>query len=679
MAVHWKIPFKSIDNISYEIRIYDDSYTSSTPVTLVGAATPFVTQEDDDDDVFTPIRTQTGYIRIFDNGEDASGTSLGDDWWRSLIPVGALDRKVEVYSGSSVVWRGFIQPQSFSGDIYNGPQEREFPVCDRLTALKCWDVIPSDNQTTSFGTLIYYVFTNIISMMTTNFWFSGGATYIPDWLKKQVSWENFGERDNANVLQPKYSCYEMLEEVCKFFGWTCRCYGDSVYFDMSGYSRSWLSLSAENLRLLGIGSAYSSSTSQASVRFSLPGSFASKQNSETYLQGWRKSTVEADVAKTTALVEYPTQEVWNVFKDLTPRQTQAAHSEYLFEKKPYMTSPFYTSIPAKDVDMLFNVVGSSPSKLSNPYIFAYLSERNPHSVAYNQTLYVRGTSGSMYTYLFKMTSHYKYWLNDGIIVISGKTSNYYEDSVNQRVVTYDGYGNLTCVLKVGNKYWTGFTWSTNYSTFIIMTGGSDRPNQTAHTEGVGSIWNTHYWDSAYPDYEGWGIEVGSGVGGTVEFNIIGFEDPTTGGDAINEICIQDLKIEFFRKNTEAVPNEDSTNKYTASGNQLFYNEKEIKTIFTCDNNNSFGTGIIANPDGTYCQTLTFDDGTMSAGQHLANRMSAFGNKTRRMISLEMTGGDTSAYNPRYVLNYDSVDYVPIAISHDWRDSVYTMKFVEIDN
>ena len=44
-------------------------------VALKGAAQPFVTQEDDDEDMFTPIRTQSGYLRIVDDGKAADGVT----------------------------------------------------------------------------------------------------------------------------------------------------------------------------------------------------------------------------------------------------------------------------------------------------------------------------------------------------------------------------------------------------------------------------------------------------------------------------------------------------------------------------------------------------------------------------------------------------------------------------
>ena len=683
MAVHWRIPFTSLDNTQYEVLIYDDDYTGSTPITLVGAATPFVTQEDDDDDVFTPIRTQTGYIRIFDDGKDANGSLLGDGWWHSLIPVGALDRMVEVTKSSTVVWRGFIQPQSFSGEIYNGPQEREFPVCDRLTILKCWDVIPTDFQTTNFARLIYYIFTNVLSKMTTSFSFAGGASYVPDWLLKQVSWENFGERDNNNVLQPKYSCYEMLEEICKFFGWTCRCFEDEVYFDMAGWSTSWIHFTSANFLKLATGYTYSSYTYNANVKTALPGSFASTENTETYLQGWRKSTVVANVGKISTLIEYPSGGIFKYFKANSVTRTNPATGLYKFTKKDVF--PLTLSMSFQDVDLTFFEGDKQQqgygtiSYYGAPRIYEYNNNQSPKTLNLKNVLTIL-RSPSNVDMLFSMTSKNHYWLNDGIIVISAKAyTDHIDSSANPATFSpYNAFGSLECMLKVGNKYWNGSNWVSTYSTFYVPT-GTDGVLQRQNSEG--KIKSDKIWNDGYPNFDGHKIPITSAVGGTVEFGIHAFEDGASPSSeaGMNECNLVDLKIEFLRNNTEQDADEDDENKYIVDGSRAFMNEKVINTIFTCDNNNQFGTGIIANPDGTYCQTLVFEDGTLSAGQHLANRMAVVGGKTRRMMVLETTGGDTSLYKPHYILNYGSVRYVPIAITHDWRDDVYTMKFIEIDN
>ncbi len=56
--IHWQCCFQSLGGTQYAVNIYEQDYDGSI-VQLIGSDKPFVTQEDDDDDVFTPIRTQT--------------------------------------------------------------------------------------------------------------------------------------------------------------------------------------------------------------------------------------------------------------------------------------------------------------------------------------------------------------------------------------------------------------------------------------------------------------------------------------------------------------------------------------------------------------------------------------------------------------------------------------------
>ena len=94
MAIRWKITFMSLLGTSYEADIYDSSYTG-TATELTGGAQPFVTREIDDEDLYIPIRTQSGYLRFI--VENASIVS-------QIQPVKATDRPVILKSGNNVVW-----------------------------------------------------------------------------------------------------------------------------------------------------------------------------------------------------------------------------------------------------------------------------------------------------------------------------------------------------------------------------------------------------------------------------------------------------------------------------------------------------------------------------------------------------------------------------------------------
>ena len=124
-GIHWQIPFKSLrTGILYTVNIYQNNYSGS-PVILNGVANPFTTQEADDD-AFALLRTQTGYLRIFDDGKAVSNNAEVAFNWKDLLPSTDTDRPVTLthISGQSTVidWQGFLQAQNFSGALYGNPQ-----------------------------------------------------------------------------------------------------------------------------------------------------------------------------------------------------------------------------------------------------------------------------------------------------------------------------------------------------------------------------------------------------------------------------------------------------------------------------------------------------------------------------------------------------------------------------
>jgi hypothetical protein len=152
MAIHWTIPFKSLrSGTLFTVNIHDASYSGNS-IPLKGAAQPFTTEESQEEDQFMPIRTQSGYIRIFDNGKDASGNAFN---WKSLLPETDTDRPVTLTDGGgNIVWQGFMQAQNFSGALYGNPQEREFPVQCSLTVCQGADINFQEKSIHNFAYLL---------------------------------------------------------------------------------------------------------------------------------------------------------------------------------------------------------------------------------------------------------------------------------------------------------------------------------------------------------------------------------------------------------------------------------------------------------------------------------------------------------------------------------------------
>ena len=131
MAKRWTIPFVSRQSKQCRIDIYDPSWsgavtelsTNNANAPGVAAEDPFYFEEDDDEDLLSVIRVKTGYINLIE-------TTFGglDD----LHPTLMKNRYVEVYYDSTLVFRGYIQQQTFENDWAAAPREVSLPVISPL-------------------------------------------------------------------------------------------------------------------------------------------------------------------------------------------------------------------------------------------------------------------------------------------------------------------------------------------------------------------------------------------------------------------------------------------------------------------------------------------------------------------------------------------------------------------
>lgn len=133
MALRWRIPFTSRKGKFCRIDIYDPSWTwsvtelSTTNADAPGvpAADPFYYEEDDDEDLLKVVRIKTGYINLietqFDGLTDIYATSLKSRYVEVFYDVDSNNNPI-------IVFRGYIQQQTFENDWRPAPREVSLPV-----------------------------------------------------------------------------------------------------------------------------------------------------------------------------------------------------------------------------------------------------------------------------------------------------------------------------------------------------------------------------------------------------------------------------------------------------------------------------------------------------------------------------------------------------------------------
>ena len=222
-----RIQWKSFTG--YDLRLdIDDGASAVTSMTP--AAHPFITSGDDSQEMFAPIRFQTGSIGIIGTLSDM----------QHLVGSYPLERPVTLYASNSgaqpqVMWRGYVQSATYSQSWQSGRQEIRIPVVSRLGVL---DSFRPESATfidsyESFASIIRtigialvgqngfdgYVFPTFINPATT--------------LGYKILMRNFARLDETQNNNYSYiidSYDRILNDICTLFGHVCMEYKGYLCF-----------------------------------------------------------------------------------------------------------------------------------------------------------------------------------------------------------------------------------------------------------------------------------------------------------------------------------------------------------------------------------------------------------------------------------------------------------------
>ena len=648
-------------------------------IALKGAAQPFVTQEDDDEDMFTPIRTQSGYLRIVDDGSVAGFN------WKYLVPLTAFGMPVALMAGSTVVWQGYIQTQTFSGELYGGTQEREYPVICPLSVLEAKEPSVVERDTKSFA---YLLWTILSAAQTTgivefdNIYFQGGAD-ARTWLQTKIDWKNFHSTDSDGVVSAKYSMYQILEDVCTFWGWTCRTQGKNVYFTCADDSTEQDFLQVTLAQLETLGANTGSVISRTSV--SLSGDiFASRDNEDYIINGPSRAVVTADVNKQKTVMQFAPKAYENQMDaggytwvqgedDLTgffttpivgALPTSGLTTEELVARSSVEGSGFCRrqifestdSTDAEKVDAIVlalkcikNISSQSGWSLDNQIEIdtVYPMDYTGGSFKFTGSLFVgckRYTDGNELHMRFGIGSdrdHAKWWYMDPI----------------------PNGGDISC------------GWGSTVNRFIArLEGGNIISTAAYHINAAGILTNVDFKSSTIPAPK-------SGGYGRLFIDIIGC--------GVKNFTIGDFTVEFSREVTEIPTNvhavrprvmkesRDTSHEYTAVNWNQSKDEWSADCIFASDNNLEYGYGLLLNATGGYVATVPYGGNSEHPEQHLANRVSNYWANSKRKLMTDLRFNMIPTIRPNNLVSMNDTTFYPASISHDWRDDKVTIGLMEL--
>lgn len=672
MAIHWQVKFRSLRaNTLYTVNIYDSSY-SGTPVQLTGAAQPFETQEDDDEDFFAPVRTQSGYLRIVDTGKDNDGNAFN---WRDLIPATDTDRPVTLTAWNTEVWQGYIQPQTFSGQIYEQVQEREFPLMCPLTVLRGVNVDISIREVKNFAFLLYKI-VDATGCQWNYLNFSGDGQQVQQWLRYKIDWMNFIDQDDDGNFVAKYDYYTLLEEVCKFFGWTCRTDGTQIWFlsPDEQFSEDYSRFNMQDLYQLGQDTLVQPQTGRYAFIDIEGDVYASTDNSIQLIRGVHNVKVTADINRQEVVISIPYDKIEDIYKLNTVNDFRYGADGHWFSLHAFDgTGAYYTFD-----DMIITLLGGNFNHgacfLVQEYYEGSLAYK--HNYSWSTCLMVRGdlsTTSYSSDQLVMIQSRALHNYDHGVFCISAGTSQVFVADGTRK--QYTGNGKLICRLAIGNKWWNGSSWQNSKTTFDMPIGNEGQ----AEGQGAGKIIDNRELNGIYNAYEGYGIPIGTAMGGVVDFNIVGvvLDDAHS---RTPEIEVTNLKMQFVREKAYANYSDRSENIYEKENTSQFTDDYDVDLIFASANGNAFGLGIIMNRNGSYCEGIDY---VYSGGrsvehpeQHLADRIARYGSRPRYVSDVDLCT-NLADPKPYYMIDTPEFSGYPVAIGHNWRDDVTKVKIVDI--
>ena len=670
MAIHWQIKFKSLRaGTDYTVNIYDAAY-SGNPIPLKGGAEPFVTQEDDDEDMFIPVRTQSGYIRIVDDGLDANGNAFN---WKDLVPSTDVDRPVTLTSSNVVLWQGFMQAQNFTGVLYGNPQEREFPVQCPLTVLSVNDISTQEREMKNFGYVIAQAFSSIPTLEFDQFVFQGGAD-AREWLLKLVDWQNYVTiEDDVNVTA-RYDYGIILEDICKFWGWSCRVHRRSVYFarvDDNDVEPMALVLTLSQLANLTDESGTVTENYLSSV--SMSGDFfVSVDNDETMVRGYRKATVHANAGEgdTTIIQAFP---------DAVMDEIEAEGQNYNVQYGDTIVYYIGNILLASSAFMRFYARSGYGS-------FDYITGTNSDENALNgPAIRIRKSyesqSAQAYVSLTTTFEHSYSVMEGGLgsgraagLRFQGKIASGGEEfKIEGR--DYRNAKPLWMRIGIGAtretaKWYDGYHWLDTETACRAVIGTEDNFFMFIYQSGRVTGYNN---------------VVGTGnMKGLLFVELLGSDTmPEVQGE--RQFDIIDFKIELvYRSDTNRTSRTENPRNdrydYTASTDGIERNDWDSDLIYASAPMSSymaFGVGVVINGDGSRLEKVTYGSTEQVPEQNMANRVAAYWGTSKRKITADLNTAVVPAITPRKTVTLDGTDCYPISISHDWWNDKTTLTLLQL--
>lgn len=717
----WQCQFQSFGGTNYAVNICTKVQPGSVQQ-LTGADKPFVTQEDDTDDIFTPIRTQTGYLRV----KDPDGSLLAD-----LIPANNTERLVQLWSGTNrdgvftpatLHWQGFLQAQAYTQPWDGNANLVELPVRSLLGALDDVQLNTNiANSETRIARMICNAFGALDAYPSTIGWVSDMSSFVEDvfhvFLQNRAFFSEetvLNEGDTTSELRSE-SYGEVLSKILSLYGLTMREDGQALW--LTSYDKAGGRLYRNSIawdyfdEYIANGSHFGNEPTEVSDIDLLPAiNWRGDSNVVAFLQGGREVVVTLPISDNRFSIELPL----TTESSEQPIEVQNIYSGHVFIQPhtPRVNSfETFTFVEYKQVGQTGSErIGSSTYEncLHNSVIYrplydphwdpadhlhtgafpcrwAYQKEdsENPqlrNGLFLNQQYLV---SGQTFTpdYCYSISSLIEHQHRDGALRIDLVCHNFMQGKAagDDNKLYFGEFTTiwgvkpqtiLECILTWGTQEWTGTEWVTHsgdYHTFqITFDGNGIISNKTASIH--------------VDEDQGYFVPITAEMTGRIKFYIVNVGSTTTdmGYHNAHSRIIEGLVIEML-SSVAMVSSRRDKNVYRQIILQSgFSSTLSISLGLGTMNNNVPSDVFIKTDANTYKESANYYTSTSTKQQrpehHLIDRMAAIYRQVRRAYTVTAARG-LELMQTRYI--HSGRKFFGVKAQTNWGDDVEKVKFIEV--
>lgn len=703
-ATKWTFSFYSVRDVGYTVNILEDGF-AGTAKRLRAATRPFTVDEDVSEDYFKAIRTQSGYIRIINDDIDLDGNAFD---YSELIATNATSHQVQLITGSTIVWIGYIKPVVLTSRLFGYMNVVEIPVQCPLSVLGAINLTFDSSLTFPSMGQIFYSFFNRLGIPWSNMYLTANVRHynqnnnalpFPD-LNARVSMFNFSDNENPTITSSSFYNYtaeweddtpafNILEEICKFWGWTLFSRGLNIYLVACGTVHDFYEIGFSSLaNILGSGSRQSA---QPTIDIS-DLEYMSDDHTEEYLQGYRKITIEAD-ANSNSLVfdpmlqdlEYETpayvvtytkdnRRVKSVQSWLTnPNQNKRL---FLHNCRLYINHPDYPTLDAINIVGWYDnwEVGSS----DNVEELQKIDVKNSFDMEQCTAIYLRSGTPSTPTTRSELEAQTYIGMTTLQEVSIPATSQLclfakvmiglnplkdYSLSTSDYVRMY---------LRIGDSWWNGVGWSNSMSTFNMYF---DKKGEVLTTR---AIYSQNTLNALYPDAKGYIIQNDSITKrGVLEVGILNYPHYRNDVDN-NPFEIIDFDVRCVISDTTIRPQNKEKQTYEGVASLMFHDDLSVQLAMVSGTKNLFGKAQLYNSttNGERLSTCSYENaGREAPEKYLLDNMRRVYGQIRHRMRIEVHENFVNCI-PLQQYSYKNKNYILQAASHDFEKDTMKLTLIE---